>query len=200
MANFPDTPARAQSPPLVEVIPLGRVNQTAAAVVAANLQAIFGLNADIADPWPEPDYALVPTRGQYDAGPILKALAGDGMVPPLRVGLTRLDLCLPFLSYVFGEAQMEGRAAVVSTHRLRESPQGGQASRSLMLERLAKVALHEAAHVLGLVHCRSPRCLMNFSPGLASLDRLGAALCPACQALLAMRRRRLLAGVDRAPQ
>jgi len=201
MGNFPDIPFFPAPPaPLVEVVPLGRVNQTAAAVVAANLQAIFGLDAGITDPWLEPDYALVSARGQYDAGPILEALAGNGPGLPLRVGLTRLDLCLPFLSYVFGEAQMEGRAAVVSTHRLGEGRRGGRASRSLVLERLAKVALHEMAHVLGLVHCRAPRCLMNFSPGLAALDRLGAFLCPACQALLDMRRRRLLAGRGRAPR
>ncbi|RJX34221.1 MAG: peptidase M54 [Desulfarculus sp.] len=194
-----DNQPGAESAPLVEVVPLGRVNQTAAAVAAANLQAIFGLNAAVSEPWPEPTYALVPTRGQYDAGPILLALAQGGPGPPLRLGLTGRDLCLPFLSYVFGEAQVEGRAAVVSLHRLRDAAQGGTVPRALMLERLAKIALHEIAHVLGLVHCRAPGCLMNFSSSLAGLDRLRLGLCPACNSRLAWQRRRLLGQASRAP-
>ncbi|MEW5913562.1 MAG: archaemetzincin [Thermodesulfobacteriota bacterium] len=194
--NRPDAPAT----PLVEVVPLGRVSQTAVAVAAANLQAIFNLNASVSAPWPEPTYALVPTRGQYDAGPILRALAQDQAGPPLRLGLTGRDLCLPFLSYVFGEAQVEGRAAVVSMYRLQDAAQGGKVSRALMLERLAKIALHETAHVLGLVHCQAPGCLMNFASSLASLDRLRLILCPDCQTILARRRQRLRDQISQAPQ
>jgi archaemetzincin len=179
----------------VEVVPLGRVSQTAVAVAAANLQAQFGLDSSVTKPWPEPDYALAPGRGQYDAGPILLALAGDGRGPPLRLGLTRHDLCLPFLTHVFGEAQLGGRAAVVSLYRLQGSEQGGRASRSLLLDRLAKIALHEMGHVLGLVHCRLPRCLMNFSQGLANLDQLELRLCPACQSQLVHLRLKLLEGL-----
>lgn len=184
---------------MVEVVPLGRVNQTAASVAAANLQAQFGLDTVVVEPWPQPEYALIPARGQYDAGPILLALAGEGSGLPLRLGLTRRDLCLPFLSYVFGEAQLEGRAAVVSLHRLQEPAPGERASRSVMLERLAKMVLHEMAHVLGLVHCRAPGCLMNFSQGLAALDRLDLRFCVACQSRLVHRRLRLRTGVARAP-
>lgn len=185
--------------PLVEVVPLGRVNQTSSAVAAANLQALFGLDAKVIEPWPEPEYALVPARGQYDAGPILLALAQGGSGLPLRLGLTGRDLCLPFLSHVFGEAQMGGRAAVVSLHRLGDPAQGERAPDGLMLERLAKIALHEMAHVLGLVHCRAAGCLMNFSPSLAGLDRLAMLLCPACSAQLSRQRRRLLQAAKRAP-
>lgn len=200
MNQSPDSRAPTADAPLVEVVPLGRVNQTAAAVAAANLQALFGLNALAVAPWPEPEYALAPTRGQYDAGAILLALSRDAPGPALRLGLTRHDLCLPFLSYVFGEAQMEGRAAVVSLYRLGGSADGSRASRSLMLERLAKTALHEMGHVLGLVHCRAPGCLMNFAQGLGKLDRLDLALCPACQSRLVRLRLRLLEGASQPPR
>ena len=183
---------------LVEVVPLGAINQTAAAVVAANLQAILGLNADLAPPAPEPDYALAPSRGQYDAGLILQNLATRPTPPPLCLGLTRHDLCLPFLSHVFGEAQLEGRAAVVSLHRLGQGPDGQPASRALMLERAAKVALHETAHLLGLTHCRAPRCLMNFSAGLEKLDRLELTLCPTCQGQAARKRLALISDSEEA--
>ncbi|MCF8071464.1 MAG: archaemetzincin [Desulfarculaceae bacterium] len=189
-------PANPQHPPSgqtahVEVVPLGPVNQTAVAVVAANLQAILELNADVAPEDPPPEYALAPARGQYDASLILQKLAAHPGPHPLRLGLTHRDLCLPFLSHVFGEAQLEGRAAVVSLHRLGEAAGAPSAPNSLLLERIAKVALHETAHLLGLVHCRSPRCLMNFSAGLASLDRLDISLCPVCREQAARQRRML---------
>ncbi|MCB2225066.1 MAG: archaemetzincin [Desulfarculaceae bacterium] len=177
---------------LVEVVPLGAVNQTAAAVVAANLQAILGLDADLAPPAPEPEHALVPARGQYDASLILQELAQRPTPPPLCLGLTRHDLCLPFLSHVFGEAQLEGRAAVVSLHRLGQGEGSQPVPRALLLERAAKVALHESAHLLGLTHCRAPRCLMNFSAGLDKLDRLELSLCPTCRGQAARKRLALI--------
>lgn len=166
--------------PQVEVVPLGRVNSTAAQVVAANLQALLELDAMVVGPWPEPAQALVPARGQYDAGIILQDLATP-QGGALRLGILGKDLCVPFLTYVLGESQLGGRAAVMSLHRLSEGEGGGRAPRHLMLERAAKVGLHEIAHVMGLEHCRTAGCLMRFSAGLATLDRLNMGFCPACR-------------------
>lgn len=174
--------------PMVEVVPLGRVSATAASVAAANLQALFLMDAIVAPAWPQPEHCLAPSRGQYDAGRILLDLAQGEAGPPLRLGITAADLCLPFLTYVFGEAQLGGRAAVVSLHRLRLMENGTRAPRALLLERLAKLALHETAHILGLAHCQTPGCLMRFSGGLAELDRLDLELCPSCRPQLTVAR------------
>ena len=181
------------------MVPLGRVSATAAAVVAANLQALLGLNTLVVRPWPEPSPCLVPTRGQYDASLILRELAPEGESGALRLGLINHDLCLSFLTFVFGEAQLGGRAAVVSLHRLQDLDDGSRAPQALFLGRLAKVGLHETAHVLDLPHCRAPGCLMRFSGGLAELDRLGLEFCPACQSRLAVGRARIRRGEVRAP-
>jgi archaemetzincin len=178
----------------VEVVPLGRVDPVALEVAAANLQAILGLGADILEAWPEPDYALLRERGQYNAGPILKALAEGRNGPPIRMGLTRLDLCLPILTFVYGEAQMGGQAAVVSYHRLGEERPGEIILPALLYERLAKVVVHEAAHVLGLSHCRAPACLMRFSQSLEQLDGLELLFCDQCQYELERRREILRRG------
>lgn len=188
--------ATVNSAPLVEVVPLGRVSATAAAVAAANLQALFLIDALVAPARPAPDHCLVPSRGQYDASLILIDLAQGATGPPLRVGITAGDLCLPFLTYVFGEAQLEGKAAVVSLHRLRFMDNGARAPRALLLERLTKLVLHETAHILGLAHCQTPGCLMRFSGGLAELDRLDLELCPACHPQL-MAARLTLVGTRR---
>lgn len=185
-----------QAPPLIEIIPLGQLDQVALSVTAANIQAIIGLTASIAAPWPDPDYAVIPARQQYNAVPILKNLNQSPDSHTLRLGLTNSDLCLPFLSYVFGDAQVNGRTAVVSSHRLNKGPDGRPAPRALVYERLVKITLHETAHLLGLLHCHDTSCLMHFSIGLAQLDQLNAIFCRTCEAQLkqavAKRRSQLL--------
>jgi len=164
----------------VEVVPLGAMDEMAVAVVTANLEALLGLTVEVAPPLPEPDYALIPSRKQYDASRILKAQRLGVGAGKLRLALTAVDLCLPMLSHVYGQAQVNGRVTVISLHRLgNPEPARGRASTSLY-DRLAKVAIHEVAHVLGVRHCRQDGCLMNFSLDLAHLDRLDLAFCPGC--------------------
>lgn len=166
---------------MVRVVPFGVVDEVAISVVGANLQAILGLRADVVEPEPVPEYALLRERGQYNAGKILKELAREDGPPPIRVGITELDICLPILTFVFGEAQMGGRAAIISTHRLDEAPAGGSIPQYQLYERLAKVTVHETAHVLGLTHCRAPGCLMRFSQSLEQLDSLTLLFCDQCR-------------------
>ncbi|MFP3981397.1 MAG: hypothetical protein ACLFUY_08390 [Desulfobacterales bacterium] len=164
----------------VEVAALGRVDQLAVSVAAANIQAILGLMARVVPPWPDPDYAVLPGRSQYNAIPILKDLSRDLEDDTLRLGIISADLCLPFLSFVYGEAQIDGKAAVISLHRLRRGSDGKTAPSALFLQRLAKVAIHETAHVIGMTHCRKQGCIMCFSLELESLDALSMAFCPEC--------------------
>lgn len=178
-------------PPLAEVAPLGPVEANALAVVAGHLQAVFDLPALVAPPWPEPDYALIAHRRQYDAGLILGGLAEGRPPGRLRLGVTALDLCLPIFTHVYGEARLGLGVGVVSLHRLARGAEGMRAPRPQVYARLAKTGLHEAGHALGLVHCRTQGCLMAFSQTLAQIDALEAGLCPACQADLAFRRRLL---------
>ncbi len=64
------------------------------------------------------------------------------------LGVTDQDLFIPILTYVFGEAQLEGAAAVVSTARL--AVDVDLFGRRVLAERLAKEAVHELGHCFGL--------------------------------------------------
>ena len=103
------------------------------------------------------------------------------------LALTDVDLFIPILSFVFGEAQLRGRAAVVSTARLRD-PAGGTHA-PLLAARLVKEAAHELGHTFGLLHCERPQCAMSRSTNLADVDRKGAELCRDCRVRLADLRR-----------
>jgi archaemetzincin len=162
------------------VIPLGIVDEVAVRVAAANIQAVFDIATDVAAPWPDPTEALFFNRSQYNAAKIIRHLAADIHGPVRRIGIISRDISLPFLTYVFGEAQIGGLAAVISTYRLQRPRNGVVPEKSLVYRRLSKITIHETGHLLGLSHCRSPQCIMNFSVGLDKLDVLDLTLCNQC--------------------
>jgi archaemetzincin len=98
------------------------------------------------------------------------------------LGFTDQDLFIPILTYVFGEAQLGGSAAVVSTARLGEGTD--RFGRRLLVERLAKEAVHEVGHAFGLVHCGHEHCVMSRSPAVREVDEKGGGLCAECRAQL----------------
>ena len=103
------------------------------------------------------------------------------------LGVTDRDLFIPILTYVFGEAQLNGRAALVSTARLVEDVE--LLGPELLVERLAKEAVHEVGHAYGLVHCDTERCVMGRSPAVREVDAKSSELCGECRARLEGSRR-----------
>ena len=163
------------------ITPLGIVDQVAVRVVAANLQTFFDLRVDVEAPMPCPDHALMPGRSQYHAAKIMSVLEKKELKESeKRIGVISEDIALPFLTHVFGEAQVNGRAAVISTSRLKGEKTTSKPSKSLVYERLAKIAIHETGHLLGLLHCREKNCLMGFSASLDQLDALPPSFCQSC--------------------
>ncbi len=128
------------------------------------------------DPSRPPD-AFDPRRKQWSTSKILAWMGTAG--PPGKVlAVTDQDLFIPILTFVFGEAQLGGRAAVVSTARLGEP---GLPDPRIALERLAKESVHEIGHCFGLVHCDSPGCVMGRSPSARDVDRKRGDFCSKCR-------------------
>ncbi len=137
-------------------------------------------------PWDRPErprHAFDPRRRQHASGAILRWLVETGPRDGKVLGVTDRDLFIPILTYVFGEAQLGGKAAVVSTARLLEDVE--LFGRKLLVERLAKEAVHEVGHAFGLVHCGTEGCVMSRSPAVREVDEKSSALCAACRAQLA---------------
>jgi archaemetzincin len=128
-----------------------------------------------------PDGAYDPRRKQWSSTRILSWLVRSGTEGRV-LGLTDQDLFIPILTFVFGEAQVGGRAAVVSTARLGEP---GFPDERVVLERLAKESVHEVGHMLGLLHCGTPGCVMARSASVRDVDHKRSELCPACRGHIA---------------
>jgi archaemetzincin len=123
-----------------------------------------------------PEHTFDPRRGQHSSTGILRWLVER--VPPRArkvIAITDVDLFIPVLTFVYGEAQLNGTAAVVSTARL------GTGEPRLFVPRLIKTCVHEVGHTFGLVHCDDGRCVMRRSTSVAGVDTKSASFCPDCR-------------------
>ncbi len=160
---------------------MGRTPHTAIRVIEANIQTMLEIPVEMLAAMPVPEEAFQSHRCQYDAGLILKHLAQFPFPHHSRIlAVTDVDLCSPILTYVFGEAELGLKRAIVSDCRLKHMEDGGLASEDVYYERLVKVALHELAHTLSLYHCETSKCLMQYSPKLGHLDDLDIYFCSRC--------------------
>ncbi len=175
------------------LVEMGRLGEVPVRVVVAHLQAILGIPVESIGTVSIPADAFQEHRHQFDAGIILQHLLPLASPQYSRVlALTTVDLCNPILTYVYGEAAIGGKAAIVSSFRLRNNEDGTKPPLDRYYERLAKVALHEVAHTLSLYHCETRECLMRFSAKIAHLDELNPCFCRHCEFTLQQNLRQLL--------
>ena len=131
----------------------------------------------------DPEMALDKTRGQYNSTSLLRMLLEESTdSADYILGVADIDLFIPVLTYVFGEAQLDGRAAVVSTHRLRPDVYGLPDDDELLFNRLLTESIHELGPWFGLIHCHVAECVMHASTYVEEVDLKSAAFCPSCQA------------------
>lgn len=131
-------------------------------------------------------YAYDPSRKQYNSTQLLKGLLSlKKNETDKYLGMTDVDLFIPILTYVFGEAQLNGPTAVVSTFRLRPQFYGLPRNDTLLHDRIIKEAVHELGHAFGLRHCDNYECVMSSSTFADEIDLKGKAFCEVCQEILA---------------
>jgi len=173
----------APPPHRIGILPMGEIPSLIPQVMAAHIESYLRLPADILPPEGLPENAFDPHRLQYDAGKAVTALerrTGQQGLSKM-VAVLSCDLFVPIFSFVLGEARQGGTWALVSLYRMGKNEDGSLPPESDILERTAKVALHEIGHLFDLVHCDDERCLMHFSGGLDDLDRSPMQLCRYCR-------------------
>jgi archaemetzincin len=127
------------------------------------------------------DRAYESARGQHNATALLhQVLAlGQGSDDKL-IAIVDEDLFIPVLTFVFGQAQLGGTAAVVSTHRLANEFYGMPRDLQRLRERIEKEVVHELGHLFGLYHCRQFECVMRSSTYVEEIDLKRVAFCESC--------------------
>lgn len=137
-----------------------------------------------------PKDAYDPIRCQHDSNIILSSISEYAMRQKADriLGITDLDLYVPRLNFVFGQAQHPGNVAIISLYRLKPEFYGRPSNVRLFEDRAVKEAIHEVGHILGLGHCQNPACVMYFSNSIIDTDRKTSALCERCNLIIHAKR------------
>ena len=123
-----------------------------------------------------------PSRRQYDANGILKEVLEISPPDSIKsIGLFRVDLFIPILTYIFGQAFLNGNTGIASLFRLKNELYGLEQNYPLLIDRFRKVIIHELGHTFGLIHCPYPNCVMRSSTYVEDLDQKKNCFCKNCQ-------------------
>ncbi len=164
--------------------PYGQIDLDIIEALVEELRQIFPFPVNILEGCGPPDFAYNPSRQQYLAKAILNDLVENAPPGCKRiVGLTEVDLFIPILTYVYGEAMLPGQAAVVSTYRLSGKHSDKPVHFGVLTKRVIKEVVHELGHTFNLVHCDNKNCVMSFAHQLEHIDQKSVRFCRYCSVL-----------------
>jgi archaemetzincin len=166
----------------ISLVPYGSVDKRILESLETRLEKTFNSKVDRSQKMKLPKDAFSPARNQYYCPHFLDGLRRNTQPGPQDkvLGITDVDLYVHGLNFVFGQAEMNGRFAVISLARLRQSFYGLPENKDQFTERAIKEAVHELGHTFGLEHCPDPECVMHFSNSLMDTDRKKASFCSRC--------------------
>jgi archaemetzincin len=166
----------------IVLVPMGPVSKDLLDWLQPKLEAQLGQPVEIGTPVSLPEKAFNPSRGQYLGDALLEELTGLKYPGARRmVGLVDADCYAPGLNFIFGQASLGGREAIVALPRLRQEYYSLTEEPNLFRNRVLKEVIHELGHTWSLTHCPDPYCVMHFSNSLPETDLKRAQFCSACQ-------------------
>ena len=166
----------------IRIVPLIPVPEEVVNALVSPLSSIFHTDVSVEQSLRGVTDAVYDrSRAQYNSTSFIRELLRIYQNSPTKIiGITSVDLFVPILTYVFGEAQLNGTTAVMSMHRLDDTLYGMAPNPVLYFERSLKEAIHELGHTYGLLHCRSYGCAMHASTTAEDIDLKAASLCEEC--------------------
>ncbi len=145
----------------VVIQPFGKVKVKLVKAIKSAIEHSFGVKVAIGRSVAVPVRAFDMGRKQYPSTDLLNELAlrmrGD---PRIALGIATVDLFVPELNFVFGEASSVDRVAVFSLTRIGPLSYSAAADETLLTRRAITEAVHELGHVFGLGHCERQNCVM----------------------------------------
>lgn len=176
----------------IGILPLGNFSKNLSDTVAACISKTFSIKTYVLSNRAIPIETFVNSKvPRFRAEGILRILKDekpDSLTKIISliekdISITKRDptgkIKEPISTYedwgVFGLSFINGSSSIVSTYRL------GASTKSLMIERLKKVAIHEIGHSLGLEHCKTINCVMrDAAETIRTIDNVSMSPCRNC--------------------
>jgi archaemetzincin len=166
---------------LLQLLPIGDLDGGLLMDLGPALADAFHMPCEVIPHALDPALAFHGERQQHHSSELLQYMQRYLTPDSWRMlGVTAVDLYIPILTFVFGEAQMAGPCAVVSAHRLRQEFYGLPPNPDVLRHRLLKESVHEIGHTLNLTHCEDYTCVMAPSHAVEWIDLKESSLCAAC--------------------
>lgn len=166
----------------IQIINHGNFEKGFLGTIAASITSEYRLPVSVKESHLDLSEFYDPMRRQYNGNKLMQELDSWSSMDQIKnMGLFRVDLFNPILTYIFGQAALNGNIGIASMYRLRNEQYGMKKDDDLLLERFQKVIIHELGHMFGLVHCHFPPCVMRSSTYVEDIDQKGPHLCSNCQ-------------------
>ena len=126
-------------------------------------------------------------RRQYNGNDLLKLVDSMHFPDSLKtIGLFNIDLFIPILTFIFGQAFLGGRSGIASLYRFNNERYGMTGDNQFLLDRFKKEVIHELGHTFGLIHCHNPNCVMRSSTYVEDIDQKNQQMCASCRSEIGM--------------
>lgn len=166
------------------ISPIENIDACNYQLLGQEIRRTFGFQTEIKSLLQNVNFAYDLTRDQYHSTVILEKLASTLPSQAIKViAITNEDLFIPILTHVYGEAQIAGKACIISTFRLQEGISLANIAKEFE-NRIVKEVLHELGHTFNLRHCNDKACIMHYCRSIKDVDRKSDQLCRYCKILL----------------
>ncbi|HKJ43862.1 MAG TPA: archaemetzincin family Zn-dependent metalloprotease [Sunxiuqinia sp.] len=169
-------------PKSITLISFGYFGKNFLGEIIHDVEREFSLRVKTQDGFLDLSEYFDPARKQYNGDKLLEVIETNFASDQSKtLGLFNVDLYIPILTFIFGQAFLNGRCGIASAYRLRNERYGIEANETVFIDRLRKEVIHELGHTFGLIHCQNPICVMRSSTYVEDIDQKGWSFCPKCK-------------------
>jgi archaemetzincin len=169
-------------PENIILISFGYFEKGVLEMISGDIEREFSMPVKIREGFLDLSEFFDPYRKQYDGNRLLKEIESKFAAETAKtVGLFSVDLYIPILTYIFGQAFLNGRSGIASIYRLSNERYGIKGDKNVFIDRIRKEVIHELGHMFGLIHCTNPVCVMRSSTYVEDIDQKEHSLCQRCR-------------------
>lgn len=170
------------NPDRILLISIGYSGNVLPEVIVGDVEQEFSLPVFIKEGYMDLSEYYDGRRRQYNADKLIKKIDENyGADNVKTLAIFNVDLFIPILTYIFGQASLNGRSGIASIHRLSNERYGMPKDDNLLTDRFKKEVIHELGHTFGLIHCINTACVMHSSTYVEDIDMKSHRLCTKCR-------------------